>query len=106
MPSGQPAGRRRYDDLTLMPTAQTDITALDISRVRSQFPSLSQTVDGQPAVFLDGPGGTQVPQRVIDAISDYLKTLERQHPWRLRHQSAHRRCHRRSSRSHGGFFWL
>jgi selenocysteine lyase/cysteine desulfurase len=30
-------------------------------------------VNGQPAVFLDGPGGTQVPQRVIDAISDYLK---------------------------------
>jgi cysteine desulfurase family protein (TIGR01976 family) len=56
-----------------MPTAQTDITALDIDRVRSRFPSLSQTVAGQPAVFLDGPGGTQVPQRVIDAISDYLK---------------------------------
>jgi cysteine desulfurase family protein (TIGR01976 family) len=56
-----------------MPTAQTDITALDIARVRSQFPSLSQTVAAQPAVFLDGPGGTQVPQRVIDAISDYLK---------------------------------
>jgi cysteine desulfurase family protein (TIGR01976 family) len=56
-----------------MPTAQTDITALDIARVRSQFPSLSQTVDGQSAVFLDGPGGTQVPQRVIDAISGYLK---------------------------------
>ena len=56
-----------------MPTVQTDIAALDISRVRSQFPSLSQTVAGQPAVFLDGPGGTQVPQRVIDAISGYLK---------------------------------
>ncbi len=57
-----------------MPTVQTDIAVFDISRVRSQFPSLSQTVAGQPAVFLDGPGGTQVPQRVIDAISDYLKT--------------------------------
>jgi cysteine desulfurase family protein (TIGR01976 family) len=34
---------------------------------------LSQTVNGHPAVFLDGPGGTQVPQRVIDAISDYLQ---------------------------------
>ena len=56
-----------------MPTAQTDIPVLDIARVRSQFPSLSQTVGGQPAVFLDGPGGTQVPQRVIDAISGYLK---------------------------------
>jgi len=30
-------------------------------------------VNGQPAVFLDGPGGTQVSQRVIDAISDYLR---------------------------------
>ncbi len=56
-----------------MPTAQTDSAALDIARVRSQFPSLTQTVAGQPAVFLDGPGGTQVPQRVIDAISDYLR---------------------------------
>jgi cysteine desulfurase family protein (TIGR01976 family) len=46
--------------------------ALDLAWIRSQFPALSQTVNGQPAVFLDGPGGTQVPQRVIDAIGDYL----------------------------------
>ena len=57
-----------------MPTAQTEVkTSLDLAWVRAQFPSLSQNVNGQPAVFLDGPGGTQVPQRVIDAISDYLK---------------------------------
>jgi cysteine desulfurase family protein (TIGR01976 family) len=48
-------------------------TALDISWVRSQFPALAQSVNGHPAAFLDGPGGTQVPQRVIDAISDYLR---------------------------------
>jgi cysteine desulfurase family protein (TIGR01976 family) len=48
-------------------------TALDLAWVRSQFPSLAQTVNGHPAVFLDGPGGTQVPQRVIDAISEYLR---------------------------------
>ena len=46
--------------------------ALDITHVRAQFPSLSQTINGHPATFLDGPGGTQVPQRVIDAISNYL----------------------------------
>ncbi len=57
-----------------MLTAQTETTALDLTWIRSQFPSLTQTVDGQPAVFLDGPGGTQVPQRVIDAIGDYLKS--------------------------------
>ena len=57
-----------------MLTAQNEtINALDLTWVRSQFPSLAQTVNGQPAVFLDGPGGTQVPQRVIAAISDYLK---------------------------------
>src|SRR5690349_16453846 len=57
-----------------MPTTQTDAsTALDIAWVRSQFPSLQQSVNGQPAGFLDGPGGTQVPQRVIDAISGYLR---------------------------------
>jgi cysteine desulfurase family protein (TIGR01976 family) len=56
-----------------MPTAeQASSAALDLSWVRSQFPSLAQTVNGHPAAFLDGPGGTQVPQRVIDAISDYL----------------------------------
>jgi cysteine desulfurase family protein (TIGR01976 family) len=47
-------------------------TALDLSWVRAQFPALRQTIDGNPAVFMDGPGGTQVPQQVIDAIADYL----------------------------------
>ena len=54
-----------------MPTTEA-IPALDLTRVRAQFPSLAQTVNGHPAVFFDGPGGTQVPQRVIDAISNYL----------------------------------
>jgi len=56
-----------------MATTFKDAAALDLVSLRAQFPSLSQTVNGHPAVFLDGPGGTQVPQRVIDAISDYLK---------------------------------
>ena len=42
--------------------------------MHSQFPSLSRVISGQPAAFLDGPGGTQVTQSVIDAISHYLKT--------------------------------
>src|SRR5579863_3257619 len=50
-----------------------ETAALDLTYVRSQFPSLTQTVNGHPAAFLDGPGGTQVPQRVIDAISNYLR---------------------------------
>src|SRR5258707_15462677 len=56
-------------------SAATPITeALDMDWVHAQFPSLSQRVNGHPAAFLDGPGGTQVPQRVIAAISDYLCT--------------------------------
>ena len=55
-----------------MPTTET-IPTLDLSSIRAQFPSLAQTVNGHPPAFLDGPGGTQVPQRVIDAISDYLR---------------------------------
>ena len=57
-----------------MPIAETSAPAeLDIDWVRAQFPALAQTVNGHPAAFLDGPGGTQVPQRVIDAISGYLR---------------------------------
>jgi cysteine desulfurase family protein (TIGR01976 family) len=58
----------------MLSTQNVAMTQLDLSWVRSQFPSLAQTVNGRPAVFLDGPGGTQVPQRVIDAISEYLKS--------------------------------
>src|SRR5208282_1006084 len=57
-----------------MPTTERPVfAALDLTSIRSQFPSLAQTVNGHPAVFFDGPGGTQVPQRVIDAISNYLR---------------------------------
>jgi cysteine desulfurase family protein (TIGR01976 family) len=56
-----------------MGTLTQTSAALDLTHVRSQFPSLSQTVNGHSAAFLDGPGGTQVPQRVIDAMTDYLR---------------------------------
>ena len=46
--------------------------AIDVEWVRGQFPSLQQTVKSHQAIFVDGPAGTQVPQRVIDAITSYL----------------------------------
>ena len=55
------------------PVAAETADSFDLPWVRSQFPSLSQSVNGHPAVFFDGPGGTQVSQRVIDAISAYLR---------------------------------
>jgi len=53
--------------------------APDLSPVRSQFPALAQEDAGRPAVFFDGPGGTQVPQRVIDAMSRYLARTNANH---------------------------
>jgi cysteine desulfurase family protein (TIGR01976 family) len=53
-------------------SSSSSSTALDLTWVRSQFPALAQTINEHPAVFLDGPGGTQVPRQVIDAIADYL----------------------------------
>jgi len=47
--------------------------ALDVDWVRAQFPALKQIVNGHPAAFLDAPAGTQVPQRVIDAVRDYFE---------------------------------
>ncbi|MBV9574125.1 MAG: cysteine desulfurase-like protein [Acidobacteriales bacterium] len=46
---------------------------LDVERVRAQFPSLQQSINGQQAIFLDSPGGTQVPQSVMDAVRDYFE---------------------------------
>ena len=44
----------------------------DLSSVRSHFPALQQTDDhGRTFAFFDGPGGTQVPQAVIDAMVSY-----------------------------------
>ncbi len=44
------------------------------STIRSQFPSLQRKVNNSPMIFIDGPAGTQVPQSVIDAISNYYTT--------------------------------
>lgn len=48
------------------------MTQFDVAWVRSQFPALSRTVNGHPVAYLDGPGGTQTPQRVLDAVHEYL----------------------------------
>ena len=45
---------------------------LDVDALRTEFPALRREQDGRPVVFFDGPGGTQVPQRVVDAVTSYL----------------------------------
>jgi cysteine desulfurase family protein (TIGR01976 family) len=50
----------------------SELLSTHIEWIRGQFPALKQEVNGHPVIFLDGPGGTQVPQRVIDAVAEYL----------------------------------
>ncbi|MDV3349232.1 cysteine desulfurase-like protein [Leptothoe sp. ISB3NOV94-8A] len=50
----------------------SDTATLPLDWIRPQFPALAQVMNGSPIAFLDGPGGTQVPQRVMDAMTDYL----------------------------------
>jgi cysteine desulfurase family protein (TIGR01976 family) len=47
---------------------------IDLDDIRPRFPALrATTADGRPVVHADAPGGTQVPQQVIDAIGGYLQ---------------------------------
>ncbi len=43
----------------------------NIEKRRADFPSLKRTYNGLPLVYFDGPGGTQVPQTMIDAMVSY-----------------------------------
>ncbi len=52
---------------------------LPVEFCRQQFPALSRRVNSHPAAFLDGPGGTQVPQCVIDAVGNYLAHTNANH---------------------------
>jgi cysteine desulfurase family protein (TIGR01976 family) len=46
-----------------------------VQEIRSRFPGLARTgEDGRPIVFADAPGGSQVPESVIEAMAHYLRT--------------------------------
>ncbi len=44
----------------------------DLSALRPQFPALERTHNALPVAYFDGPGGTQVPRSVVEAMEDYL----------------------------------
>lgn len=45
---------------------------LDVTAIRREFPALQELYNGRPGIFFDNPGGTQVHQSVVDAMTDYL----------------------------------
>ena len=44
----------------------------DVEALREQFPACDLQINGTPIAYLDGPGGTQVPYSVLDAITGYM----------------------------------
>ena len=47
-------------------------TVASVNEIRSHFPALKRIHNGRSVAYFDGPGGTQVPQSVVEAMNDYL----------------------------------
>lgn len=51
---------------------RTAAEAAPVEEIRSHFPALERVHEGNAVAYFDGPGGTQVPREVVEAVSDYL----------------------------------
>jgi len=58
------------------------MTVADVDAIRRHFPALERRQGGFPVAYFDGPGGTQVPREVVDAVSDYLLHHNANTHWR------------------------
>src|SRR5437763_2780203 len=59
--------------------AATAMTSTD--EIRQRFPALARTHNGYSVAYFDGPGGTQVPRTVVEAMDDYLYHHNANTPW-------------------------
>jgi cysteine desulfurase family protein (TIGR01976 family) len=53
-------------------TVRAAAKAAPTEEIRSHFPALERVHGGRPVAYFDGPGGTQVPRAVVEAMNDYL----------------------------------
>ncbi len=51
----------------------------DVDALRARFPALAIEQGGRPVALFDGPGGTQVPDTVIEAVSRYYRESNANH---------------------------
>lgn len=51
---------------------ESSLAAMMSEQIRQYFPALSRTQNDYPVAYFDGPGGTQVPRTVVEAMNDYL----------------------------------
>jgi len=49
------------------------VADFDVQAIRRRFPALAEPHGEQPLALFDGPGGTQVPETVIEAVSNYYR---------------------------------
>jgi cysteine desulfurase family protein (TIGR01976 family) len=55
------------------------LTPARLAAVRAQFPALARQHDGRRYIYLDGPGGTQVPRQAVEAMAAYLSRCNANH---------------------------
>lgn len=65
---------------TMIESVASDVVSVD--DIRAHFPALSRMHNGFPVAYFDGPGGTQVPRPVVDAMDDYLFNHNANTHWR------------------------
>src|ERR1700728_3994291 len=58
--------------MTVSTDALHGLTIATTAEIRAAFPALDRVHRGDRAAYFDGPGGTQVPRAVVEAMSDYL----------------------------------
>ena len=63
----------------MSPNSPTASRCFPIDWCRSQFPALTREIGGRPAVFFDGPAGSQTPECVIEATAHYLRHTNANH---------------------------
>src|SRR5690348_717765 len=68
---GRSRDRMTHTAMPTQPSAERGEIA-DVETIRGHFPALERVHNGAPVAYFDGPGGTQVPRQVVDAMADYL----------------------------------
>lgn len=61
-------------DASIGTNQRTGASALDVERIRKDFPILQQTVNGKPLIYLDNAATAQKPQVVLDTINRFYTT--------------------------------
>ncbi len=72
------------------PAVRSEADALDVGRIRADFPILQERVHGKPLIYLDNAATSQKPQIVIDTINRYYEA---------ENSNIHRGVHRLSAQA-------